>query len=145
MWTFSVKNENIKTGYKILATHWFFFKFEMVNSQKSAKKQTVRSLTHPTQPQGFPGGASGIDPACKCRRCKRHGFYPWVGKIPRRRERLPTPLFWPGEFHTLYSPRGPKESDRTERLAHHLNQMAKVLELLLQLQSFQWIFRVNFF
>ena len=26
-------------------------------------------------------------------------FHPWVGKIPWRRERLPTPLFWPGEFH----------------------------------------------
>ena len=24
--------------------------------------------------------------------------YTWVGKIPRRRERLPTPVFWPGEF-----------------------------------------------
>ena len=28
----------------------------------------------------------------------------WVGKIPWRREHLPTPVFWPGEFHTLYSP-----------------------------------------
>ena len=25
--------------------------------------------------------------------------------------------FWPGEFHGLYSPWGPKESDRTERLS----------------------------
>ena len=24
-----------------------------------------------------------------------------VGKIPRRRERLPTPGLWPGEFHGL--------------------------------------------
>ena len=29
---------------------------------------------------------------------------PWVGKMPWRRERLPTPVFWPGEFHGLYSP-----------------------------------------
>ena len=27
-----------------------------------------------------------------------------VGKIPWRRERLPRPVFWPGEFHGLYSP-----------------------------------------
>ena len=27
----------------------------------------------------------------------------WVGKISWRRERLPTPAFWPGEFHGLYS------------------------------------------
>ena len=36
--------------------------------------------------------------------CGRPGFDPWVGKIPWRRERLPTPVFWPGEFHELYSP-----------------------------------------
>ena len=27
------------------------------------------------------------------------GFDPCVGKIPWRRERLPTPVFWPGEVH----------------------------------------------
>ena len=26
-------------------------------------------------------------------------FDSWVGKIPWRRERPPTPVFWPGEFH----------------------------------------------
>ena len=41
----------------------------------------------------------------------------WVGKIPWRRERLPTPVFWPGEFHGLYSPWGHEESDTTERLS----------------------------
>ena len=38
---------------------------------------------------------------------------PWVGKIHWRRERLPTPVFWPGEFHGLYSPWGHKQSDTT--------------------------------
>ena len=38
--------------------------------------------------------------------CRRPGFSPWVGKIPWRRERLPTPAFWPAEFHGLYSPWG---------------------------------------
>ena len=37
----------------------------------------------------------------------------WVWKIWRR-ERLPTPVFWPREFHGLYSPWGHKESDNTE-------------------------------
>ena len=45
---------------------------------------------------------------------RRPGFSPWVGKIPWRRERLPTPIFWPGEFHVLYSPWGHKELDTTE-------------------------------
>ena len=49
--------------------------------------------------------------------CRRPGFDPWVQKIPWRRERLPTPVFWPREFHRLYSPWGRKESDRTERLS----------------------------
>ena len=30
------------------------------------------------------------------------GFDPWFGKIPWRREQLPTPVFWPEEFHGLY-------------------------------------------
>ena len=45
------------------------------------------------------------------------GFDPWVGKIPWRRERLPTPVFWPGEFHGLWGPWGGKESDTTESLS----------------------------
>ena len=44
----------------------------------------------------------------------RPGFDPWVGKIPWGRERLPTPVVWPGEFHGLYNPWGPKELDTTE-------------------------------
>ena len=28
---------------------------------------------------GFPDCASGKEPTCQCRRCKRHGFDPWVG------------------------------------------------------------------
>ena len=31
---------------------------------------------------GFSGGASGKEPACQCRRLKRCGFNPWIGKIP---------------------------------------------------------------
>ena len=62
--------------------------------------------------QGLPGGTSGKESVCL--QCSRPGFNPWVGKIPWRRERLPTPVFWPGEFHGLYSPRGHKESNRTE-------------------------------
>ena len=31
--------------------------------------------------------------------CGRHGFDPWVGKIPWRRKWQPTPVFWPGKSH----------------------------------------------
>ena len=37
--------------------------------------------------------------------------------MPWRKKRLPTPAFWAGEFHRLYSPWGRKESDTTERLS----------------------------
>ena len=33
---------------------------------------------------GFPGGASDKEPSCQYRRHKRHGFHPWVRKIPWR-------------------------------------------------------------
>ena len=38
-------------------------------------------------------------------------------EVPWRRERLSTPVFWPGELHGLYSPWGRKELDTTERLS----------------------------
>ena len=41
---------------------------------------------------GFPGGSERI-----CLQRGRCGFDPWVGKIPWRRARQPTPVFLPGE------------------------------------------------
>ena len=40
---------------------------------------------------------SGKESACQCRSHRRHGFDPWVGKIPWRMEWQPTPLFLPGK------------------------------------------------
>ena len=40
-----------------------------------------------------------------------------LGSIPGLGRRLPTPGFWPREFHELYSPWGHKELDTTERLS----------------------------
>ena len=48
---------------------------------------------------GFPGDASGREPSCQCKRHKRRGFNPWVGKIPWRREWQPTPVFLSEESH----------------------------------------------
>ena len=48
---------------------------------------------------GFPGGASDKESACQCRRCKRHGFSPEVGKIPRSREWHPTLIFLPRKLN----------------------------------------------
>ena len=39
--------------------------------------------------------------------CRIPGLFdPWVGKIPWRRERLPTPVFWPGELPCIYTVHG---------------------------------------
>jgi len=43
----------------------------------------------------------------------------WVQSLgwedPLEKERLPTPVFWFGEFHGLYRPWGCKELDMTEQ------------------------------
>ena len=71
---------------------------------------------------GFPGGTSGKERACQCRRQKRQGFHPWAGKIPRRSARQPTPVFLPGipwmEVLAGHSPWSHTESDTTEATKH---------------------------
>ena len=57
-----------------------------------------------------------------CLQYGRPGFDPWVGKIPWRREWLPTLIFLSAEFHGQrslagYGPRSHKESDTTEWLS----------------------------
>ena len=68
---------------------------------------------------GFPGGTSGKEPTCQCRRHKKCRFDPWVRKSLWRRKWLATPVFSPGKSHGQrslagYSPWGLTESDTTE-------------------------------
>ena len=74
--------------------------------------------------------------------CGRPGFDPWVGKIPWRRERLPTPVFWPGEFHGLYSPGGCQESDMTEWLSLSLFKFFGLLSYMYWLIFFFFFFMI---
>ena len=67
-----------------------------------------------------------------CLQYGRPGFVPWVVKSPWRREQLPTPVFWPGEFHGQrsllgYSPWGCKESDTTEPLSPCMDRCSELL------------------
>ena len=69
--------------------------------------------------EGFPGGASGKEPVCQCRRQERHEFSRWVGKILWRKTWKFTLVFLPGESHGQKSlvgcsPWGLTESDTTE-------------------------------
>ena len=65
----------------------------------------------------------------------RTGCHPRVGKIPWRRERLPTPVLWPGEFHGMYSPWGCKGLDTTEWLSlSHLIWFAEFFQCISSLK-----------
>ena len=58
---------------------------------------------------GFLDSSVGRESACGAG--DRIQFLGW--EDPMERERLPTSVFWPGEFHGLYSPWGWKEFDTT--------------------------------
>ena len=53
----------------------------------------------------------------------------WVpsldGEDLLKTERLPIPVYWPREFHGLYSPWGRKESDMAERFSLSLSLNTK--------------------
>ena len=49
--------------------------------------------------------------------CGRPGFDPWVGKIPWRRARQPTPVFWPGGSPWTEEPNG-LQSRKPQRVRH---------------------------
>ena len=73
---------------------------------------------------GLPRWCSAKEFVCQCRRCKRWGFNPWVGKIPWSRKWQPNPVFLPGKFHgqrrlTGYSPWGCKKLTVTEHAHTH--------------------------
>ena len=63
----------------------------------------------------FPCGSAGKESACNARDL---GSIPGLKRsLGWRMERQPTPVFWPGEFHGLYSPWVHRESDTTEQLS----------------------------
>ena len=81
---------------------------------------------------GLPMWHSGKESIWQCRRCKRHGFDPWVRKIPWSRKWQPAPVFWPGKFHgqrclVSYSPWGGKHSHKTKHV--HIPQVSQALWL----------------
>ena len=62
---------------------------------------------------GFPGGS-----VCKNLATMRETCVGSLGREdPWRREQRPTPVFWPGEIHGVYSSWGCRESGMTEQLS----------------------------
>ena len=64
--------------------------------------------------KGFPDSSVGKESTCNA---AGPASIPGSGRSAAEGIRLPTPVFWPGEFHGLYSPWGLKESDTTEWLS----------------------------
>ena len=60
---------------------------------------------------GFPCGSAGKESACNVGDL---GSIPGLGRSPGEGKGYPTPVFWPGEFHGLYSPWSCKELASTK-------------------------------
>ena len=74
-------------------------------------------------------GTSGKEAACQCRRHKRCGMDPWVGKIPWRRAWQPTPVFLPGDSPWTEEP-GRLQSIGSHRVRHDWSNLAHMQALL---------------
>ena len=97
---------NLSTYSNLFRCHWLFT-FRWLNPQSP----TLQVDSLPSEPQrksiwlililkrDFPGGTSGKEPTCQCKRHERPWFWfdPWVGKIPWRRDCQLTPVFLLGE------------------------------------------------
>ena len=84
---------------KTLCSHWRGPRFDLWLGTQGPTMLQLKILHAGIKTLGLPGGISGKEPTCQCRRCKRQGFDPWVRKIPWRRVWQLTPVFLPGEFH----------------------------------------------
>ena len=88
----------------------------------------------------FSGAASDREPACWCRRHRRLGFNPSVGKFSRRRKWQPTPVFLPRKSHGQRSLQttvhGVTELDMTEATLEILKEQKQV-SFFSSLRSFQ--------
>ena len=51
--------------------------------------------------EGFPGGSADKESACNAGDL---GLIPGLGRSLGEGNGVPTPVFWPGEFHGQYSP-----------------------------------------
>ena len=71
------------------------------------------------------GGSAGKESVCNAGDL---GLKPWVGKIPWRREQLPTPVFWPGGFHGQRRPAGYSPWGR--RVGHGMTEQLSLLAML---------------
>ena len=98
---------------------------QSLESQRFGHAWVANTHTHAQRPFLFPfllyfWWRNGKESTCQCRRWKRRGFHSWIGKIPWRRERQPTPVVLLGKFREQrclvgYSAVGCQDQGTTER------------------------------
>ena len=113
LWLIQVISDDWWTGVDSEITYILSEQGRVESVSSCMSGQGMRNFHHQygNWHSGLPWWLSGKEPACQCRRHKRHRFDPWVRKIPWRRKRQPTPVFLPGKFQgwrnlASYSPWG---------------------------------------
>ena len=113
-----------------------FFSFIHIHSKVGTTQISFNCLfriSHDTS--SFPCVSTGKESACSAGDL---GSIPGLGR-PWRRERLLTPVFWPGELHGLYSPWGGKELDTTECLSLSLSLYNHIMEYYTALERIELV------
>ena len=120
------KHWNLTISLLLLERFWCALICLSIN--KPWNKQTNKSKTTP------PNHPVRLEESRKIHlQCRRLGFDPWVGKIPRSRKWQSTPVFLPRKSNGQksqagYSPWGHKELDMTEHTHIHTEKCIYCLE-----------------
>ena len=95
-----------------------FFTIWAIREDQCEKDFSLISLSY-----GFSGGTSCKALASQCKRHKRWGLDPWLGKTPFRRAWQPTPISLPGESPWTEMPGG-VQSLGLQRVEHDWSDLA---------------------
>ena len=114
---------------------WLLYLCFMLKDLLSNTLVTITPFSMSVETFKLPKWLNDIKSFCQCRSHKRHGFNPWVKKIPWRRKWQPTPVPLPGKCHWQrnlvgYSPCGFKEWGTTEH-AHTLKLSSLICVVLI--------------
>ena len=106
---------------RLFATTWTIA-YEAPPSMGFSRQEHWSGLLFPSPGDlpnpGIEPGASLVAQLVKNPPAMRENWVQSLGwEDPLETERLPTPVFWPGEFHGLYNSWGRKESDTSEQLS----------------------------
>ena len=99
--------------------HWDTGRHILCTSSIQPAHTLQKFLSHPiscwADQLQLPRWCTGKESVCQGGRCKRHGFNPWVRKIPWRSKWQPSPVFLSGESHGQRSLAGYRATHRVTR------------------------------